>query len=344
MKVIKRFIYLGYYIWKLNTKDYRRYLSYVKNLKKRSKLSLIVDSVRSVFVYNISLMEYFYFRFYQLSKEERATFAGTGTLYEYQLIMNPKQYRASLEDKRIFHEVYTDFIDNDWMDLVEIREDHEKTRAILNNTSGKIVTKKHDGQCGVGVEVIESNDMKVETLIELLESSGNNMLESYIVQHPDLMELSPSGLNTVRIYTQLDHEDRVEILGCRLRITVDSVVDNMAAGNVAAPIDTETGLVNGPAVYSDISKDPVSKHPITGTPIENFQIPFWEKTMDMIQKAALHNKQCRSVGWDVAISSKGPQLLEGNHDWCKLVWQLPVQKGLKHVLKRHLLEYKSIKN
>lgn len=335
---------MGYYLRKLDIKEYGRYLNYVKNKINRSKFSVILDSVRSVFVYNISLLEYFYFRFYQLSKDERKTFAGTGTMYEYQLVMNPKQYRNSLEDKRIFHEVYTDFIDNDWMDLDDIRENHEKTRAILNNASGKIVTKKHDGQCGVGVEVIDSKDMKVETLIDLLEESGNNMLESYIVQHPDLMELSPSGLNTVRIYTQLDHEDRVEILGCRLRISVNSVVDNMAAGNMAAPVDTETGKVNGPAVFSDITKNPVTKHPITGKQIENFQIPFWELTMEMIQDAALHNKHCRSVGWDIAITSKGPQLLEGNHDWCKLVWQLPVQKGLKHVLQRHLLEYKLIKN
>jgi len=24
--------------------------------------------------------------------------------------------------------------------------------------------------------------------------------------------------------------------------------------------------------------------------------------------------------------------IEGNHDWCKLVWQLPVNKGLKSML------------
>jgi hypothetical protein len=342
MKMIRRFIYLGYYIWKLDIKEYRRYLNYVKNRMNRVRLSMILDSIRSVFVYNISLLEYFYFRFYKLSKEERSTFAGTGTLYEYQLIMNPKQYRIPLEDKRVFHDVFRDFIDNDWIELKELKENHEKTRAILNNTSGKIVMKKHDGQCGVGVEVIESKDLKVENVIDLMEKSGNNMLETYIVQHPDLMELSPSGLNTVRIYTQLDDEDRVDILGCRLRITVNSVVDNMAAGNMAAPIDTETGLVNGLAVFSDITKDPVNNHPITGKHIESFQIPFWELTKDMIRDAALHYKQCRSVGWDVAITAKGPQLLEGNHDWCKLVWQLPVQKGLKHVLQKHLLEYKSI--
>ena len=344
MRIIRRFIYLAYYVSKLNRKEYRRYLQYVSKETKRGRLSLILGSVRSVFRYNISLLEYFYFRFYQLSKEERATFAGTGTMYEYQLVMNPKQQRAPLEDKRVFHEVFKDFIDNEWIDLKEIAENQEKTETILHNTSGKIVMKKHDGQCGVGVEVMDAKDMEVETVLDIMEKSGNDMLESYIVQHPDLMALSPSGLNTVRIYTQLDHKDRVEILGCRLRITVNSVVDNMAAGNMAAPIDTATGLLTGPAVFSDITKAPAKEHPVTGMQIEGFQVPLWEATMEMIRKAALHYKPCRSVGWDVAVTTKGPQLLEGNHDWCKLVWQLPVNKGLKHVLEKHLQEYKALKN
>lgn len=38
-------------------------------------------------------------------------------------------------------------------------------------------------------------------------------------------------------------------------------------------------------------------------------------------------------------SENGPDLIEGNHDWCKLVWQLPVHKGLKPILEKHLTEY-----
>jgi hypothetical protein len=35
---------------------------------------------------------------------------------------------------------------------------------------------------------------------------------------------------------------------------------------------------------------------------------------------------------DIAITNRGPELIEGNHDWCKLLWQLPAKKGLKHML------------
>ena len=61
-------------------------------------------------------------------------------------------------------------------------------------------------------------------------------------------------MNTVRVFSQINHHNEVEILGCRLRISVNSPVDNMAAGNLAAPIDDETGLIYSSAVYSDITQ------------------------------------------------------------------------------------------
>jgi len=38
------------------------------------------------------------------------------------------------------------------------------------------------------------------------------------------------------------------------------------------------------------------------------------------------------------VTENGPGLIEGNHDWCKLVWQLPVGEGLKHLLDEFLGE------
>ena len=69
---------------------------------------------------------------------------------------------------------------------------------------------------------------------------------------------------------------------------------------------------------------------------EGFQIPFWKDTIKMVTSAALYSQENKSVGWDIAITEEGPELIEANHNWCKLLWQLPVKQGLKKELEKYL--------
>ena len=190
---------------------------------------------------------------------------------------------------------------------------------MLANKSGKIVLKGSDGQCGRGIEVRKSSDFTPETLVQRLKELNNDFAEEFVMQHDKINTMSPSGLNTIRIITQLDKNNNVVILGARFRITVNSSVDNLAAGNMAAPI----------------TKNDEEVHPVTGVPIVGFEIPYWSETLEMVKRAALTVPENKSIGWDVAITNNGPELIEGNHDWCKLLWQLPVKKGLKNVLLKY---------
>lgn len=79
---------------------------------------------------------------------------------------------------------------------------------------------------------------------------------------------------------------------------------------------------------------------MTGVPLVGFQVPYWPEIMTLVKAAALRHPGNRSIGWDVVVTDDGPGLIEGNHDWCKLVWQLPVQQGLKPVLDRFLSEWR----
>jgi hypothetical protein len=183
----------------------------------------------------------------------------------------------------------------------------------------------------------KSNLMQVDGIFEErflneIENDGFDLVEEFIIQHPDINRLSPSAVNTVRIFTQLTNDNQVEILGCRLRISVNSSIDNLAAGNIAVELDELSGKATRAAVYSDITKEPVEFHPITKVKIVGFQVPMWRETVEMVKKAALFNTSNRSIGWDIVITENGPGLIEGNHDWCKLLWQLPVNQGLKSLL------------
>ena len=334
MKLLKRFVYLTYYLKQGELKKVTLFLDYASVKSGYSKRRLMFDAVRSVFKYNTSIKDYFYFRFFELSSEERKKWAGTGFMYEYQLIMNPKGKREVLENKIMFLNSFNTFVKRNFLSLEEIRNDTSALNKMLNSNS-RLVIKNSRGQVGAEVKVISTNDYNSEQLSRIMEKEGFDLVEEYVEQHPDLMALSPSGLNTVRIFTQLNR-DNVEILGARLRISVNSPVDNMGAGNLAAPIDVKSGIVYGPGVYSDITKEDQTIHPVTGKSIKGFEVPFWKETVDMAKKAALHVPENRSVGWDIAITSTGPELIEGNHNWCKLLWQLPVKEGLKNELIKYM--------
>lgn len=331
-RLFKRTLYLLYYIRQLDRKKFFHFLSHASAETGKSRCSMGWDAVRSVYAYNVSLLEYFQFRFYKKDRQERRTWAGTGYMYEYQLVMNPRKERDILDDKRLFSKHYKPFIHHMVASIQELENDPALVDQLLQNPSGKVVLKVYDGKCGKQVMIAETGQFNGGGLLEYMKAQGYDLVEEFIEQHPELNKMSPSAVNTVRIFTQLDPDDEVVFLGCRLRISVNRPVDNLAAGNIAAAIDTDTGVITGPAVYGDIDKAAEEFHPITGTKIPGFQVPFWEETIEMIRAAARLHPQNRSIGWDVAITPGGPDLIEGNHDWCKLVYQLPVETGLKHTL------------
>ena len=238
--MFNRIVFLGYYFKKLDRNKLKKFIDYVTHNYHISKLKLWNDIILSSIKYNISILDYFYFRFYELNNSERNTYAGTGYMYEYQLMMNPKRERNVLENKLLFLDKYSNFIKHNYCSKKEFLNNELKAKQLLANSSRRIVLKSSDGQCGEGIEVLKLKEIKGEDLLKKIMKTNNDLIEEFIVQHDDLMNLSPSGLNTVRIFTQLNKNDEVEILGARLRITIDSIVDNLAAGNIAAPINEKT--------------------------------------------------------------------------------------------------------
>jgi hypothetical protein len=333
--MIKRTFYLGYYLKQMKWDLLKRFLAYSSAKTGKSKFSLMVSSIVSVYKYNISILEYFQFGFYNLNKLEKAKWAGTGYMYEYQLIMNPKSERDILDDKRKFFKAYQKYVKHTVADFDDLKNNKAIINELLNNPSGKIVFKSSDGKCGAGVKVENTKRFDEKSIISFMSENEYDLVEEFIIQHPKLNELSPSGVNTVRIFTQLDQKNEVVLLGCRQRISVNSSIDNLAAGNLAAVIDEHSGIIIGPAIYSDITKKEETIHPISGVAIVGFQVPFWEETITMVKEAAKLLPQNRSIGWDIVITEHGPSFIEGNHDWCKLLWQLPAKKGLKFLIKPH---------
>ena len=334
--ILKQILYLGHWIVKLDKEKFITYLNYAQKKSNRSKIGIVLDVFYCVLKYKISIIEYFQFNFFLAKKEERQTYVGTPCLEEYMVKMNPKSERHKLDNKHKFLETYAPFINRRYATLADFLANNDSAAKVLLNRSGKIVLKWSAGGCGTRIKVMSVEGLDSQAIIQQLVATGNDFVEEFIIQHRDLLRLSPSGVNTLRIITQINRNAEVEIIGTILKISVNSIVDNMAAGNIAAPINLSTGIVEGPACYKDITKPDEYYHPITGVKIIDFKIPYWKESLQLAKDAALYGKINRSVGWDIAVTEDGPDLIEGNNDWCKILWQLPVKRGLKPFIEYYL--------
>ncbi|MFT3702398.1 MAG: sugar-transfer associated ATP-grasp domain-containing protein [Agriterribacter sp.] len=324
-------LYIIYYAFKTPWSLFFNYVQYVKEKKKLSAGFIYKEVLRTIVKHNASPLDYFSFRFFDLNESERETCSCTGFMYEYQLYMNPKRYRQVLNNKILFLKHFDQLVKRKWATLDRITKDDAFATSFLANANGKIVIKNSTGQAGKQVNVIDIAGKSTKDIVNLMRQKDFDLLEYYVTQHNDLMKMSSTGLNTIRVVTQYD-EGEVEVICAFIRVSVNSDIDNLSTGNYSVnfgiPIDLQTGKTNGPGVYLNITKPFVYNHPITNISVLDFQIPFWKECMDLVTEAAKRVPENKSIGWDVAVANDGPLLIEGNHNWNNLSL-VPGHKGYK---------------
>lgn len=341
--IFKRILYLLYYLIRTPWSLFFQYVKYVREKTNLSSLRIYKEVIRTIFQYNASPLDYFSFRFFELSPSEREDISCTGFMYEYQLVMNPKNHRNVLRDKILFLKHFKELVGRDWITLSMLTEDSLLYTDFVEKGNNKIVIKNSSGQAGKEVEVINVREKSKDEVLTIMQNKNYDLIESYVVQHPALMEMSPSGLNTIRIVTQyFEHE--VIVVFAFLRVTVNSAIDNLSADNYSrnfgCAIDLNTGKVNKPGTYLNSMKPYVYNHPLTNVEVIGFQLPYWDQCMELVIKAANLVPENRSIGWDVAVTEDGPVLIEGNHNWNNLSL-VPGKKGYRQDFIKYLSALKT---
>ncbi len=130
-KTFKRTQYLIYYIKKLDWPKFRKFFRYTKGKTGWSSFHVLRDMLKCVFRYNIGIMDYFIFSFFEKDPSERDLWVGTGYKYEYDLIMNPKTTRHLLADKIDFYEAYRPFVIHATCTFKDIQENNARAGKVL---------------------------------------------------------------------------------------------------------------------------------------------------------------------------------------------------------------------
>jgi hypothetical protein len=99
-------------------------------------------------------------------------------------------------------------------------------------------------------------------------------------------------------------------------------------GNLIAPIDPESGIVGRTFTGLGLTIRHVDAHPDTGRLLPGFELPDWRRAVELCLNATSAIPKLPMQAWDVALTSRGPVLLEVNVNGGMRLPQLSAEAGL----------------
>lgn len=175
------------------------------------------------------------------------------------------------------------------------------------NSHGRVIVKPLSQSCGNGIEIVYSVDC--EKFIKKID--GVYLIESLLVNHPDMAKLNPDAVQTLRVETCLDNKGKFHLLGCFVMIGAPNAhVSNCHSGGVMCNLN----LNNGEIISDGYNPNGwcVSESPATGITLRGFKVPYYDKVEEFVKRLSQVLPEARYVGWDVAITPDGLAVIEGN--------------------------------
>lgn len=279
----------------------------------------LIDCLLCNLKYGCSPRHYLYGGFYKLRSFERKNTFTKKRIRKVRDKYNDKKFEHVLSNKVEFNQRFSSYISRSWLyckssNLVEIKHFIEVT----NN----VIVKPLNLSKGKGIHIL-NKDTDVSVLV-----GKDVILEEFISQRQEMC-FGNNSVNTLRVVTIMDSKGVVHVIKAGLRCGIgDAVVDNISSGGVAYPINIEYGFIEGPGGNDTLGYN-ILYHPGTDIKMIGREIPFWEETISVVKKAAKLIPQVRFVGWDVAITNNGPELIEGNEGaGASIVEFMGLKKGL----------------
>lgn len=238
-----------------------------------------------------------------------------------------------LRNKDVFSDYFSKFEGINVVSNVAVVEDG-KIETLFNLPNGDYFVKSIDGQSGDAVYLLKKdkdgfkeNDNPVD--LTALLGTRSFVVQKRIIQHPTIAMFNEKSVNTIRIVTIYDN-DRLFVLSSRLRIGAsDNYLDHFNDGAQTVAINRENGTLKKYAFRNKNAEIPkTDRCSVSNQVFEGFAIPFYKEAEEMCLKAHGHLKNIHSIGWDVATTTEGPILIEGNDNWGMALMQI-ADGGLK---------------
>lgn len=321
----------------------------------------VVEQARLLISSGLTATNYYSYRLYRTDKpkEDKALFLGYFEGWRWQMAVNRPDSTYLVFDKLIFSR----YLNACGIPQPECLGVFGKPRGLFDATAGTrtrsdferflsegrqenfflkpVCGRGGSGNFSVGACIEERREWELLpsrqriTAAELTElvtrADTPYMAQERMIPHPDLCCFGSDVLHTIRFITVLDGD--VRIAQAALRIGLGKLpVDNTTKGNAVAGIDLSSGTLRSAVALSDPQRpgvpQGVDRHPLTGVRIGGQQIPQWDEAIEMLKRAAAFFHPLSVLAWDVAITQKGPVVIEANTNPSLIVTQMANDEGL----------------
>ena len=182
----------------------------------------------------------------------------------------------------------------------------------------------------------------VDEFAAMVASGGQKgyLFQELLRPHPLIEELCGSRICSVRVVTLLDPDP--EVISTLWKVAAGgAMADNFwEPGNLVGPVDAETGKVGRLFTGMGLQRRAVSDHPDTGKCLVGVTLPDWKRVIEVCLEATASLPGLKMQAWDIALTERGPVLLEVNIIGGLRLPQMVADSGLnrgalKELLRKH---------
>ncbi|MCL4743912.1 MAG: hypothetical protein KJZ83_00705 [Burkholderiaceae bacterium] len=310
----------------------------------------------------LGIGEYFEFQLFddeRYTSEQKREFAGWRTKYPLHDALDLPAWKAFSIEKSTFdtfargaglptpklHAVYSErprlVRHGRW-----IRSTGELESFLRRDLQYPAFAKPAVSQWGQGAHVLHRVDTLRDTLTidrqstrevadfarEIASKAGGYLFQELLRPEPAIAELTGGGLCTLRIVVLNGGAGGPRMHRALWKLSAKgNVQDNFhhgESGNLLAKVDLASGrvihLIQGGWPWPQQT----DRHPDTGRVMIGFEIPHWRDAVALTLEAATAFPGARLQGWDVALTDRGPVLLEINTPMDADLVQLASGQGL----------------
>ncbi len=274
----------------------------------KNRFIMFFDMLWCAVRYSVGHLDYRIMGFALIKGKDRKTFLTMNHNLTVANKLNDKSMFYTLNDKTEFDRRYSEYLGRGFIDLH--RADASELAEFCKDKKTVFAKSTEDfGGAGMSREYI-APDTDFDALYKKFCDNGQFLIEEEIVQHEQMSRLCPASVNTVRIAT-INYKGEVHFMYALLRVGNGvNCVDNICSGGMYVLIG-EDGVIHKNAYCNDDFRY-YEAHPVTGVKFAGFEVPYFNDAVEMCKKAAAVEPKIGYVGWDVAITDKGPVLVEGN--------------------------------